>query len=252
MNYPNRLIRQGDTNKVIVKAIQKALNNKKCGPLAEDGDFGPKTKRAVQLFQTLHTDASGQALKADGIVGAITWFQLFDSEVTVAPVLKTLLNQAVGVAEMQVGILESPPNSNRGPKVDEYLRSVGLDPVGNSYSWCAAFVYWCFDEAAKSLAQPNPLFKTAGVLQHWNKSTARHIKPAEAQANLGLIIPGSLFIIDHGQGLGHTGIVERLDGGNLITIEGNTNPSRSRNGYGVFRLTTRKVKDINKGFLVYG
>lgn len=251
MNYPNRLIRQGEADKAIVKAIQKALNNKKCGPLQEDGIFGAKTKSAVKLFQTLHTDISGQALKADGVVGSITWFQLFDTEVIVVSVAKTLLLQALHAAAMQVGTLESPPNSNRGPKVDEYLRSVGLDPVGNSYSWCAAFVYWCFDEAAKTLAQPNPLFKTAGVLNHWNKSTARHIKPAEAQANLSLILPGSIFVIDHGHGLGHTGIVERLDGGNLITIEGNTNPNRSRNGYGVFRLTTRKVKDINKGFLVY-
>lgn len=251
MNYPNRLIRQGETDKSIVKAIQRALNNKKCGPLTEDGDFGAKTKSAIKLFQTLHTDVSGQALKADGVVGAITWFQLFDSKIAIVPVLKNLLNQAIGIAAMQVGITENPANSNRGEKVDEYLRRTGLNPVGNNYSWCAAFVYYCFDEASKSLAQSNPLYKTAGVLNHWNKSTARQIKPAEAQANLSLLIPGTIFIINHGQGLGHTGIIERVDGGNLITIEGNTNPQRSSNGYGVFRLTTRKVKDINKGFLVY-
>jgi CHAP domain/Putative peptidoglycan binding domain len=252
MNYPNRLIRQGETDKVIVTAIQNALNNKKCGPLTADGDFGAKTTSAVKLFQTLHTDASGQALKADGVVGAITWFQLFDSEKAAATIADDLLGEALRKAISQIGVIENPPNSNRGNEVDIYLRRAGLDPEGQHYSWCAAFVYWCFDEASKMLGQPNPLYKTAGVLNHWNKSTARHIKPAEAQANSGLIIPGSIFIIDHGQGMGHTGIVERVNGGNLITIEGNTNPQRSRNGYGVFRLTTRKVKDINKGFLVYG
>jgi len=55
----------------------------------------------------------------------------------------------------------------------------------------------------------------------------------------------------YGGGLGHTGIVEKVNGGFLTTIEGNTNDGGSREGIGVFRRTGRKIKDINKGFLQY-
>ncbi|WP_333600268.1 CHAP domain-containing protein [Flavobacterium sp.] len=251
MDYPNRMIKKGDTDKAIVKAIQRQLNLKNCGPLTVDGDFGEITKSAVKLFQTRHTDASGQALKADGVVGALTWYQLFESTLTLETAPNSLLGKALEIAATQIGVLENPLYSNRGTEVDQYLKRAGLDPEGQHYSWCAAFVYWCFDEAAKALAITNPLYKTAGVLNHWNHSTAQKLSPAQAKADSSLIKPGAIFIIDHGSGQGHTGIVEKVEGGNLTTIEGNTNQQKSSNGYGVFRLTTRKVQDINKGFLIY-
>ena len=65
------------------------------------------------------------------------------------------------------------------------------------------------------------------------------------------IKPGCIFIIDFGHGHGHTGIVVSTNGGYLTTIEGNTNPELSSNGYGVFKLNRRKIKDITKGFLDY-
>ena len=51
-------------------------------------------------------------------------------------------------------------------------------------------------------------------------------------------------------GMGHTGFVERVEGGYLHTIEGNTDASQTREGGGVYRLT-RKVGSINKGFIGY-
>jgi hypothetical protein len=59
-----------------------------------------------------------------------------------------------------------------------------------------------------------------------------------------------IFIIDHGRGLGHTGLVEKVSGGLLTTIEGNTDASKTREGGGVYRLT-RKIVEINKGFIDY-
>jgi hypothetical protein len=59
-----------------------------------------------------------------------------------------------------------------------------------------------------------------------------------------------IFIIDHGGGLGHTGLVEKVAGGLLTTIEGNTDASRTREGGGVYRLT-RKIVELNKGFIDY-
>ena len=39
---------------------------------------------------------------------------------------------------------------------------------------------------------------------------------------------GMIFTMDFGGGAGHTGLVESVDGGRLVTIEGNTNDDGSR------------------------
>lgn len=78
MNYPGRLIKKGETNKAIIKAIQNKLNDKGYGPLdVSVGVFGPKTVSAVKLFQAQNTDQNGDLLRPDGVVGAITWAVLF-------------------------------------------------------------------------------------------------------------------------------------------------------------------------------
>jgi len=253
MNYPNRIIKKGETDKNIILAIQNALIANNLGAITVNGIYDDKTISAVKLFQTSHTDATGASLKADGQIGPLTWAALFGSTTVVANAIapSTLLAKSLEIAITQIGVVENPLGSNRGSEVDEFLRSVGLNPVGQNYSWCAAFVYWCFNNAAKQLQVNNPLIKTAGVLNHWNKTTCNKIVKATAIANPALIQPGHIFIIDHGGGMGHTGLVESLNGGNIVTIEGNTNDSLSRNGYGVFRLTRRKVSDVNKGFLDY-
>lgn len=255
MNYPNRVIKKGESDTDVVIAIQSKLNEKNCGPLDVDGDFGNNTVSAVKLFQTRHTDNMGASLVADGQIGAMTWSALFGAETIAAAndnqAPSPLLADALLVAISQINVVEQPLGSNRGPEVDVYLRTTGLDPEGQHYSWCAAFVYWSFNETAKKLGIPNPVVKTAGVLDHWARAKCTKITKADAINDPSKIKPGSIFIIDHGGNLGHTGIVESVNGGNLTTIEGNTNTGQSREGYGVFRLTRRKISDITKGFLNY-
>ena len=253
MDYPNRIIKRGESDANIMDAVQLQLNAKNCGPVPITGVFDSVTLSAVKLFQTRHTDISGTPLKADGQIGPITWAVLFDTDVPASDEASTpLLNTTLQVAASQVGVVEVPPNSNRGPMVDQYLRSVGLDPEGNHFSWCAAFVYWCFQQAADQLGMDNPLIKTAGCLDHWNRATCNKITKQNALNDPSLIRPGFIFIIDHGNGSGHSGLVESSGGGLLNTIEGNTNPQLSPDGYGVFRLDRRKIVDITKGFLDYG
>lgn len=54
--------------------------------------------------------------------------------------------------------------------------------------------------------------------------------------------------MDFCKGTGHTGFVERVDGSNIHTIEGNTNDEGSREGYEVARRV-RQLKSF-KGFLL--
>lgn len=253
MQYPNHLITRNETDSALITAIQQQLNTFGCGPVTINGIFSAETFRAIKLFQTRHLDQNGTPLVIDGKIGPATWAVLFGAAnvpaSTVAP--SPLLAKAIEVAVSQIGKVENPLGSNRGPEVDEYLRAAGLDPEGQHYSWCMAFVYWCFKQSALALNQNNPLIKTAGCLDHWYRATCPEILTADAVQNPSLVKPGHIFIIDHGKGAGHTGIVESVNGLFLTTIEGNTNTALSSNGYGVFRLERRKISDINKGFLNY-
>lgn len=63
--YPGHLIKQGSTNTIANKEIQKKVG------VTADGVFGPITTAAVKKFQKAHH------LSADGIVGPKTWDLLF-------------------------------------------------------------------------------------------------------------------------------------------------------------------------------
>ncbi len=256
-DFPGRTIRRGSDNVAAVTAIQHRLNLLGCGVLEEDGIFGHRTAAAVRLCQARSTDPDGLPLKVDGEVGPLTWAALFGIG-TVEPVgtaPDALLAAVLEIAASQVGVQEDPPGSNRGPEVDEYLRCTGLNPTLGNFAWCCAFVYWCFDQAAARAGHSNPMVRTAGVMNHWRlagQRGTRRITAAEAAAEPALVRPGSIFIISTGGGKGHTGLVERMQNGKLVTIEGNTSDGGSREGIGVFRRDRRTIGSINTGFIDYG
>lgn len=148
----------------------------------------------------------------------------------------------IEVAISQIGKEEIPRGSNWGEHVKKYLGAVG---IGFPASWCMAFVYWCVEEAKVRVADGtgglrNPLIKTGGVLKQWNEIDKKRKFTSTP-------LPGDIFIMDFGKGLGHTGFVEKVEGDLIHTIEGNTNDTGSREGYEVCRRT-RKIKDC-KGFI---
>lgn len=162
---------------------------------------------------------------------------------------ETLQQAALRIAITQIGVREVGRNS--GPQVNQYLDAVNLPP---GYAWCAAFVYWCYAQAARAIPLKNPLVQTAGVLNHWNKAKAhgaRLISQAAALADPSLIKPGMIFVMEFGHGTGHTGIVESVDRAKLTitSIEGNTDTVGSREGVEVARKT-RRISAI-KGFIDY-
>lgn len=151
--------------------------------------------------------------------------------------LNKISSGALQIAVSQLGVKELP--QNKGPKVKLYLASVGLS---EGFSWCAAFVYWCFDQAAKELKITNPAVKTGGVLRHWQMTRGIKVKIPR---------PGDMFILDHGKGLGHTGFVRTVDliSKTYTTIEGNSNSTGSREGTEVCS-NSRKISAA-KGFIRY-
>lgn len=255
-SYPGRIIQLGEPDQQVVSAVQQRLAERGCGPLEATGVFDARTRAAVRLFQARFPDRTGVPLVVDGKVGSITWESLFgDGSIpSAATAADALLAKTLEVAAGEVGVLEEPPGSNRGLRVDEYLRSVGLDPTQGSFAWCAAFVYWCFGQAARNLGRDNPLIRTGGVLDHWRRAEPAGIprlSAADAAADPGRIQPGMIFVLDAGGGAGHTGLVESVQGGRLVTVEGNTNDDGSREGIGVFRRSGRKIVSINRGFIAY-
>jgi hypothetical protein len=151
----------------------------------------------------------------------------------------TLSETALSIAISQLGVHEQG-GQNRGPEVDQYLAAVGLAP---GYSWCAAFVFFCFKQAADQLGLVNPCPKTAGAVRMWTL-TEPICRATEPSA-------GAIYVLDHGGGKGHAGIVEQVGGdGTMIEISGNTNAAGSREGNAVARHTGESPEEIHGGHLL--
>lgn len=140
-------------------------------------------------------------------------------------------------ARQEVGAVEVPKDSNRGPDVQKYQSATWLK--GSGFAWCAAFVCWCFSEASKSTSYSFKLPKTAGAWDYENW--------ARGQLTFGVKIlkppfndirPGDIIIFN----FSHIGISNGiLNNGKIDTIEGNTSASNSdpiskqREGGGVYK-----------------
>lgn len=161
----------------------------------------------------------------------------------------SLAAQALQTAITQLGQKEEPTGSNRGPMVNKYLLSVGLNP---GYAWCQAFVYWCYATAAAKAGKQCPVIRTAGVQDCWRKTpTVQRITRKEALADLTLIQQGYQFIMLFSGGMGHTGIVEKVEGSFIHTIEGNSNSNGSREGIAVVRHVRTLTDNALQGFIKY-
>lgn len=164
----------------------------------------------------------------------------------------SLQSLALQIAQGQVGQAEEPKGSNSGPMVNQYLKATGLQP---GYAWCQAFVYWCYNEAAKQLSRSNPLVKTAGVAQCWSETKSKLKIPAgAARQDPSILEPGQQFILVFNNGNGHTGLIERVEAGNgtlLHTIEGNSNNDGGREGYAVVRHIRKLEDKALAGFIKY-
>jgi len=194
----------------------------------------------------------------------------------------TLQEAALAVAITKLGVHEVGGN-NCGPEVEEFLASVGLGP-GNA--WCAAFLYFCFRQAARQLGIVNPCPRTAKAV--------RMFALAEAPWRDSNPSVGSIYVLDHGTpgdvltewkngrytDDGHAGIIACVNDtaapidyaipgvaatllglptgtttvsvppGCIAEISGNTNRAGSREGDSVWLKVGQAPEDIHGGVLL--
>lgn len=151
----------------------------------------------------------------------------------------TAQERLIGTAEDQVGYMGKRSNSqldeykaNTSGRWNKYARD--LDALGdlfnggkNGYDWCAVFVLWCFVKAfGRELAQkmlniPNhSLAAGAGYAMNYYKQKGRFFATPQ---------PADQIFFGDSRSTWHTGIVARVEGGYVHTIEGNAgNPSAVR------------------------
>lgn len=140
---------------------------------------------------------------------------------------------ALVLALSKVGVHETGPNW--GDEVREFLASAGIKSPA---PWCAAFVNHCWQTVAAHLGVASPL---EGVpLQGYVQSYVDHGRKHGWVVPFSEVEPGDLFTLYYPslKRNGHIGIVVAKTGeGSFITVEGNTNDGKGREGNMVFSHT---------------
>ena len=172
----------------------------------------------------ISTNGYEECVSRDSAFGAFTLGHVQGSSIGSVHTLSSAIGQVLDQAAEDLGVTEEPPGSNRGQRVNAMLAYTGTAP-GNF--WCAAAVAaW----GIEALGRNWPLPHTAGCteLLHF----ARHHQVLRTTP-----LRGDIFLrMDTSDESHHTGIVTSVNAdGSVSTIEGNTDPAGSNNGYGVFR-----------------
>ena len=145
-------------------------------------------------------------------------------------------NDILKVAVSQLGIKESPPDSNRVKYNTWYY---GKEVSGSAYPWCMVFVQWCYERACASLPL---LTASCGTLLRWYQT----YQPGCIVSNPE---PGDIVIFDFpgGADTDHTGIFESRSDFTVTTIDGNTGATSEANGGAVMRRT--RDKSVVKAYI---
>lgn len=208
-------------------------------PTRIDRDFGSGTADALRAFQ------ASRGLPVTGVADAASWAAL------TAPMLHAIATPAPGPAGLHAMVLsvarqhlaQKPieiGGDNRGPWVRLYMEG----REGSDQLWCAGFVCFVLDQAARALGKRMPIPRQVGVdaLVSDAKGGGRFLNGADLAtpaARTSRLPAGSLFVIRHRSNANdwiHTGFVIEAREGSFLTIEGNTNRDGGANG---FEVTSR-------------
>jgi hypothetical protein len=243
-----------------IAAFQRLLNERFAAwnvdkRIDVDGEYGPMTRRAAR-----------QAVYALGISGT-------ELAHGVTPELRTKLRRPSGrspdevahasrrrgwlgrlrrqhegrgaqavlaYARKHLGVVESPPSTNRGPLIDRWNRATGT-AVGSP--WCGNFANACLMAAG---FPAEPWLKLCSAIEGNAKAAKGGWQWTTAPR------PGDLVLFTVGGAANHVGVVEAVGRAGVVTIEGNTHkdydPGRFWEGYGVFRRHHRAGQSAIRGY----
>jgi hypothetical protein len=139
----------------------------------------------------------------------------------------TVRQAALALAKTQIGVKESPPNSNHVKYCDWY---------GVTGPWCAMFATWCFETNERG---GSPTFAKGSRYAYvpYIVADARAGRYGLHTVGADAVIPGDLACYDwdwNGE-YDHVGIFERWTGSSFDVLEGNTSPANDSNGGEVMR-----------------
>lgn len=157
--------------------------------------------------------------------------------------MATTASKVMALARKQIGVCESPANSNR----QKYGKAYGW----NGTYWCAQFVWWCIwkagggDIVGKSASAAYIQEETVKKGGKWimkkntsSKTRKGYLKKAK---------PGDIVSLDFGAYdavRDHTGLVDHVEGNYIICIEGNTSKAGSQSNGGMVCKQRRLYSSI--------
>lgn len=148
----------------------------------------------------------------------------------------TLPQIAVGIAKAEVGVTEHPAGSNSGPRVHTFQSATGA----YGQPWCASFVTWCYETAAKRAGRTVRPAPIAAYVPSWTQMIRagergwRRVEPSEARAGDVVTLWGSQ----------HIELVTGREDGSLLCVGGNTSPEGQNANGGMVARTRRSYGEV--------
>lgn len=207
-----------------VAAVQRLVGS------TADGWWGPRTDALVRLWQ-----------RERGLPERSAWGAVEREALERAPTEPPASGYGAAVlvealADLRLSVREQPSGSNAGPTVEAMLRAVGVAPPAN---WCAAGATAWLRRAAAALGIECPVAGSAGAQALGMQArrapgalwlSATYLVTRLIRGPLD-VRPGSLIVWRRGppgSWMGHVGIVERVGGRTIHTIEANSGPLGDR------------------------
>ena len=135
----------------------------------------------------------------------------------------------LAVAVKEIGTVEQSGNRQK------YGKAYGMDGV----YWCMQFVWWCFQQADKTLFMDGGKTASCGELMRWAQAHGQWVTTGYRPGDVLIYdFPGTAYKTDH------CGICESVSGQYVTAIEGNTSSGISgsqANGDGVYRKRRPKA-----------
>lgn len=137
------------------------------------------------------------------------------------------MNRVISVARSQLGYMEKASNKNLDDKTAnagrknytkyarDYFKFAGVDYQGQA--WCDMFLDWCFVQAYGVTTAS----KLLGGFSAYTPTSAEYFKRM-GRWHTKNPQPGDVIFFKNSVRIHHTGLVEKVIGGTVYTIEGNT------------------------------